>query len=455
MMRRAQFATALVLAALGCGGGIVRGVGDGPAPAASDPVEPYRRMGLLAEGGATPFVGSVAFLAGPVADSTLVLLTVSLPSGALTFAREGDEYRASYAVTLALRDLAGALPARSIEGRELVRVASFRETVRRDESVSFQQMARVAPGSYAATLTVRGEGGNKASSVEATLVVPRLGAAGLSSPIAVRAADARSSVDVSPKLVAAPRSAATFGVDSSVSVYVEAYGATSERVPLTLTVRAEREADAVWHDTTSLARRGANASGIASGTVRVPMSAIGVGVMSLHVRRDDTRDSTAMPLFVTFGDELPVASFAAMLEGLRYFASDARIAALRAAPPERRGAAWAAFVADAESWPPAAEGGGMRGYFARIARANARLRDESSVGWLTDRGRVLVALGEPDDESRPSTHLLDDGSRVLVWRYHRQRLELAFVDRTGFGRWMLASASEAAFVRALRPVLVP
>lgn len=107
----------------------------------------------------------------------------------------------------------------------------------------------------------------------------------------------------------------------------------------------------------------------ASGVVRVSVSAIGVGVMSLQVRRDDTRDSTAAPLFVTFGDELSMTSFAAMLDDLRYFASDARIAALRAAPPER--------------------------------------------------------------------------------------FELVFVDRSGFGRWMLAPASEAAFVRAMRPVLVP
>jgi GWxTD domain-containing protein len=448
----------LVLAALGCGGGAVRGADERVAPAIPDAIATYRRMGLLAAGGGTPFVGSGAFLAGPAADSTHVLLTGSLPRGALTFAREGSEYRASYAVTLALRDVAGARPVRSIEGRDLVRVASLRETVRHDESVIFQQMARVAPGSYAATLTVRDEGGTKRSSADASIAVSRLGAGGLSSPVAVRRADPRASVVASPAIVALPRATATFGVDSSVSAYVEAYGVTGERVPLTLTVRDwsnERESGVVWRDTTSLARRGSDTNAMASGVLRVSVSRIGVGALSLEVRRDDTRDSSAAPLFVTFGDELPVASFAAMLDDLRYFASEARIAALRSAPAERRGVLWAEFLEEAESWPAAAERGGMRGYFARIARANVRFRDESSVGWLTDRGRVLVALGDPDDESRASTHLLDDGSRVLVWRYHGQRLELAFVDRSGFGRWMLTPTSEAAFVRAMRPLLVP
>jgi len=40
-------------------------------------------------------------------------------------------------------------------------------------------------------------------------------------------------------------------------------------------------------------------------------------------------------------------------------------------------------------------------------------------------------------------------------RYHRQRLELVFVDRSGCGQWMLTPTSEAAFVRALRAALVP
>ncbi len=66
----------------------------GVTPSQPDPVHLYRQMGLLAEDGDTPFVGSVAFLANRSADSTLFLLTVSVPSRALTFVKENDRYRA-------------------------------------------------------------------------------------------------------------------------------------------------------------------------------------------------------------------------------------------------------------------------------------------------------------------------------------------------------------------------
>src|SRR5215211_3874273 len=66
------------------------------APTQPDAVRLYRQMGLLAEGGETPFVGSVSFLAGRVPDSTFFRLTVSVPARGLTFVRENDRYRASY-----------------------------------------------------------------------------------------------------------------------------------------------------------------------------------------------------------------------------------------------------------------------------------------------------------------------------------------------------------------------
>src|SRR4029079_18894558 len=71
-------------------------------PGQSDAVKLYRQAGLLAEGGDTPFVGSVSFLGSKFADSTLFVLTVSVPTRGLTFVRENDRYRASYSATLSL-----------------------------------------------------------------------------------------------------------------------------------------------------------------------------------------------------------------------------------------------------------------------------------------------------------------------------------------------------------------
>jgi len=143
----------------------------------------YRSMGLIAGQGTIPFVASVSFLTAPSPDSTLVLLALSMPSRALSFTREGDRYAAEYTVRIEARR--GATIAAQLEAKEVVRVPTFRETSRTDESVIFQQFLRLAPGRYSLGLAVKDESGLRNASEEVTLDVPALASGALSSPIAV------------------------------------------------------------------------------------------------------------------------------------------------------------------------------------------------------------------------------------------------------------------------------
>ena len=147
-----------------------------------DAVRLYQSMGLLADGAPVPFVGSVAFLAGKSADSTLALITLSIPNRSLTFGREGDQYQASYQVVVEVRRN-GELLLRS-EGTEQVRVPIFKETARTDESIIFQQLVNLPPGNGDITVTVRDEPTTKSSSASRTLIVPKLDASTLSTPVA-------------------------------------------------------------------------------------------------------------------------------------------------------------------------------------------------------------------------------------------------------------------------------
>jgi hypothetical protein len=122
-------------------------------PSALDVVRLYREIGLIAEPSPVPFVGTTHSLATATPDTTLELLTLSLPNRALTFAREGDHYRAAYDVILDVRQ--GATSVKRVQGRQAVRVAAYKETSRGDESLIFQQYLRLAPGSYNFALTVR------------------------------------------------------------------------------------------------------------------------------------------------------------------------------------------------------------------------------------------------------------------------------------------------------------
>lgn len=400
-------------------------------------------MGLLAEGGETPFVGSVSFLAGKIADSTVFLLTVSVPARALTFVRENDRYRASYSATLSLTR--ASEPVRRFETHHIVRVASFKETTRSDESILYQQMVLARPGSYELSFALRDDAGGKGSSIDATVNVPRMNPGSLSSPIPVYEAAPRSSLDSLPRIVPTPRATLTLGQDSTLAVYIEGYG-SGPMLPVRAAVFSENASSPVWSDTTSLVRRG----GLFTGQVNIPVSQLSVGALTLTVASTQGSDTTKAPLFITFGEDLPVATFTEMVNYLRYFGSPARLQALRDAPPDARAAAWSTFLKETDPDPATASNEALRDYFGRIAQANTRFREEGGIGWLTDRGRVFVALGTPDQFYEPNTSDLNQRGRAQIWEYRRHRMQIVFVDQTGFGRWRMTVGSEAEFEALMR-----
>lgn len=412
-------------------------------PTQPDAVRLYRQMGLLAEGGDTPFIGSVAFLGSKSADSTVFVLTVSIPTRALTFVRENDRYRASYSATLALTRSSEA--ARRFESHEIVRVAAFKETSRSDESVLYQQIVMAHPGTYDLSFSLRDDAGGKGSSIEATVNIPRIGPGSLSSPVPVYDVVPRASTDSLPRIVPTPRATLTLGQDSTLSVYVEGYS-TEPSMPLRAAVFGENTSTPVWSDTASLAKRGTMFSGV----LTIPVARLGVGALTLTVVSIGGSDTTKAPVFVTFGEDLPVASFSEMVNYLRYFSSSTRLQALRDAPPDARAATWAAFLRETDPDPATAVNESMRDYFGRIAQANVRFREEGGTGWLTDRGRVFVALGTPDQFYEPNTTDLNQRGRAQIWDYRRHRLQIVFIDQTGFGRWRMTVGSEAEFEALMR-----
>ena len=55
-----------------------------------DVSELYRQIGLMATSTPVAFVGKVSSFASASPDTTLVLVSISIPNRALTFTREGD-----------------------------------------------------------------------------------------------------------------------------------------------------------------------------------------------------------------------------------------------------------------------------------------------------------------------------------------------------------------------------
>ena len=76
-------------------------------------------------------------------------------------------------------------------------------------------------------------------------------------------------------------------------------------------------------------------------------------------------------------------------------------------------------------------------YAERVMQANEMFSRGSKEGWDTDRGRVLITYGPPDDIER---HPYSDNSKPYsIWKYYQLDggSDFIFFDRMGFGQYEL------------------
>jgi GWxTD domain-containing protein len=170
--------------------------------------------------------------------------------------------------------------------------------------------------------------------------------------------------------------------------------------------------------------------------------------MTLAIWLAGGNDTARAPLFVGFGGDLPLASYDEMINYLRWFAPSYRLQALRDTAAEFRPAAWTTFVNDYAN--PNGSGEALRDYFSRMFEANTRFREETVAGWMTDRGRVLLGLGRPDQVYEQIGRSMSQQGRTQIWEYRNQGVSLTFYDQSGFGRWRLTNTSENEFLNAWR-----
>jgi len=439
-MRRLVFSAVLLGAALGCGNW--KRVGTKAAPAPSDQLTAllntaqfYQRLGRLAAGDPLPFVGTVAFAAAP-ADSVVALLGLSLENRALAFQREANVFVARYRVTISFQREG----TRSVDltREEIVRVPTFQETQRADESILFQQVLRMTPGTYKVTVAVRDASSTSESRATGDFTAPSFSSGSVSAPILVYQATGRGSLADPLSLVLNPRGAVGYGSDTLLA-YIEGYHFAA---PTTVRFEVHDEQQHVVYSD-SLHFRGGRP--VESQVVRVAPDSISLGELRLVVGSGEGERTTSA--LVSFTQAWVVTNFDEMLDLLRYFGQDERLNAMRKAPASERSRLWREFYAATDPNPGTPENEALNLYFSRVSAANARFTDEGVPGWRTDRGEVLINLGNPDEVIENSPGTAD--RRVIRWTYTNQRLEVYFQDETGFGRLRLTPGSRAEYERVL------
>ena len=442
-MRRLVIAAVLGSATLGCGSWGRVGSERQPSPSESltrvmNSTQFYQRLGRLAAAEPLPFVGTVAF-AGGAGDSVVAILGLSLENRALSFQREGSVFVARYRVSLSFKRQ-GA-PSIDVAREEVVRVTSFPETQRSDESVLFQQVLHIVPGTYDVSVAVRDVGSTSESRAQANFTAPGFGPASVSAPILAYQATGRGKRTEAVNVVLNPRGAVGYGSDTLLA-YIEGYDFPG---PATVPFEVVDEQQHVVHSD-ELRFRGEQQ--VESQVIRLAPDSVSLGELKLVVGKGASARSVSA--LVSFTQAWVVTNFDEMLDLLRYFGHDNQVSAMRKAPPSERARMWREFYAATDPNNSTPENEALNQYFGRIAQANTRFTDEGVPGWRTDRGEVFINLGAPDEamENSPGT----TANRILRWTYINYRLDLFFRDESGFGRMRLVPSSRADYERTLSRV---
>ncbi len=418
----------------------------GPAPEAEpfpDPLGVYRDLGYIIGRQRFAAVGRFVFMPGP-GDSTFAVLALSLPNSSLRFRRDPPGFVARYQVDVTVGD--SMAPAARLDETQEVRVRTFRETSRRDESVLFQGFLTLAPGSYPARLRVSDIASSTGFTSDVELDVPEFGPGSITAPIVVFRGQTRGSREEPPNLIISPGATVEFG-RLEPQVYIEAFPLDSSRPVL----EARLDSQVVWTDT--LAFEPTDGS-LHAALVTIDAGRLQPGALGLQARIAEVASVDSTTLLVALMPEWLPADYEEAMDWLRYAGAPAELDSLHSAPPGEQARLFHAFWKRRDPDPETVENEFFEQYFRRIQDATARFGEEINPGWLTDRGAVYVTLGPPDEVLRDLETRQGPG-QSQVWLYHESlgfELRLVFLDASGTGAFSLNVESRRFFAEAVQAI---
>ena len=403
----------------------------------------YDEHDLLRATGDVNFVADVWYLPGP-ADSTRALIGVSLSNAALQFVRTDDgRWQAAYGVTASLEPEAGS-PLVEKSWQQSVSVDTFDETLLTGETIVFQTDLTLLPGEYDLDLTVRDRNADHGSEVSGTLDVPSLPDArlALSEPVLLRlytpAADGTEYV-VHPSHYYP-------STPERIDFLAEASGASSSGAPYTLRVNLVPEGEdaepvgATWTDALT-----PDSAGIleAFGSLEKPEAQYGEFELTFELTdaAGNVVASESTPLMIAGSSAWIASNWEDALSLIRYEATEDEMDILEEIEePAARLEAWACFWKIRDPVPATATNEALVSYFERIETANRTWRSALRPGYQSDRGRVYMTLGAPDEIiERP----MPAGPVPFeIWRYYDYNVEIRFVDRIGFNNYEIDNIGE-------------
>ena len=414
------------------------------APAAAQDLdlrEIFTNRGFFAEKGILQGKGEVEFVASvwrlPAAsDSTRALIGVSLSNSDLEFARaEGGTWHARYDVVAELKPEDGPTIERRWE--ESVEVASFDETLMTTETIVFQAEVALAPGTHDLELRVVDRNANQSTRVETEIEALPPSAVALGDPVPLHTSSAE-------------------GPEDYVVLPSHSYPAPPDRIEFMAVARASAGSGPLLARARLIEKKGEKETReVASWSDSLKPSADGPRIAFGSFAGEDRygQYDLEVALVDASGAEIAHARSPLMIAGsatwiaehwkdalslIQYEATKDEMEILEdIVDPNERVEAWACFWRMRDPVGTTTINEGMQQYLGRIQTANETWKSALRAGYLSDRGRAFVALGQPDDIT--SDPFPRGSPPFEVWTYYSggKQFQLLFVDRIGFNNYEL------------------
>lgn len=124
------------------------------------------------------------------------------------------------------------------------------------------------------------------------------------------------------------------------------------------------------------------------------------------------------------------------VEQLRYIATPQELKRLKGAPPGKRRELLRDFWRRRDPTPSTSKNELEEEYYRRVGYSDAHFGGMEG-GWQSDRGRVYIIYGRPDEVERHPFET--ETASYQIWYYLDKKLTFIFVDRHGFGHYELVS----------------
>ncbi len=393
-----------------------------------------RRSDLEWSKGDIRFYMDHGFIDDPGSDGTGLVLMVSIPDDELRFLRVEEKYAADYRVSLYWKELESGEAQERIWNRRYERSGVYGE---RSAIHSFQTSLSLKPGNYKVEIEVEDRNARRYGHLSLEMEIPDLreNLPSLSTIFFLENPTGIRGMDCSERRVDSIE-LSTLGFrryrTDKIIPFVEVYGSGSDSAEAFLLEMNlfDSTGTVIWEEKKILTGFG----DFCSCACEVVAELNGLGRYRLEVMLLDSNGakmaSREKPFFISSSPEWIEDHYETAVEYVRYIASSSELKAMRNAPPEERMKLWRVFWEKRDPFPSTPVNEGLVEYFRRLKYVNRNFTTHIEEGWKTDRGRVYLTLGPPDESIRRERW--NNLGTWEIWVYDRSlgfKVVLYFEDR--------------------------